>query len=35
MLLPAGFMALGTEEVLQLAAFVLFWPRKVITAAGR
>ena len=28
-------MTLGTEEVLQLSAFVLFWPRKVITAAGQ
>lgn len=33
MLFFAGFMALETEEVLQLAALVLFSPRKVITAA--
>jgi hypothetical protein len=33
MLLFAGFMALETEELLQLAALVLFSPRKVITAA--
>lgn len=33
MLLLAGFMTLATVEVLQLAALVLFSPRKVITAA--
>ncbi len=33
MLLLAGFMALATDEVLQLPALVLFWPRKVIIAA--